>query len=81
MKTKPVFRKDNKQTSALVKAAKTAAETANRASRALGLTVAFIKDGVIYEEQQGKVTVREHIKEEVDSTIKLKKGLILHAKH
>ncbi|WP_445731809.1 hypothetical protein [Mariniflexile sp.] len=52
MKSKVVFRKDLAQTRALIKAGKVAAKTANRASRVLGLSVSFIKDGVIYEEKK-----------------------------
>jgi hypothetical protein len=46
MNVKKVFRKDVLQTKSLVKAGKVSAINALRASRALGLTVAFIEKGV-----------------------------------
>lgn len=81
MKSKSFFRKDVIQTKALVKAGKIASNTANRASRALGITVTFIKDGVIYEETpDGKITKKKQIEEEIVAPFEIKKGLVLHAK-
>lgn len=81
MKSKSVFRKDILQTKALVKAGKIASDSANRASRALGITVTYIKDGVIYEETpDGKITMKKQIEEEVVVPFEIKKGLVLHAK-
>lgn len=80
MKTKIIFRKDASQTKALVKAGKVAAKTANRASRALGLTVSYIKDGVIYEEKEGVVVKKGRIEKQADTPFEIKKGLVLHAK-
>ncbi|MBD0724773.1 hypothetical protein B6A10_06235 [Flavobacterium sp. L1I52] len=81
MKTKAVFRKDILQTKALVKAGKIASDTANRASRALGISVTYIKDGVIYEEtSEGVITTKKQIEDDVVAPFEIKKGLILHAK-
>ena len=81
MKAKIIFRKDTPQTKALVKAGRVASKTANRASRALGLSVTYIKDGVIYEESSdGKVFVKHSIEEKVTTPFEIKKGLVLHAK-
>lgn len=77
---KIIFRKDTPQTRALVKAGRIAANTANRASRALGLSVTYIKDGIIYEEKDGKVVRKHPIQEQVEAPFEIKKGLILHAK-
>ena len=51
MKSKMVFRKDTLQTKALVKAGKIAGNRAFSASKALGLYISYIKDGIIYEEK------------------------------
>lgn len=81
MKSKVVFRKDNLQTKALVKAGKIASETANRAARALGISVTYIRDGIIYEESsEGEVIVKRHMEEDINAPFEVKKGLVLHAK-
>lgn len=80
MKSKTVFRKDISQTRALVKADKVASETARRASRALGLSVTYIKDGIIYEEKDGIVTKKRPVKDHAETAFEIKKDLILHAK-
>lgn len=81
MKSKSIFKKDILQTRTLTKAAKIASDKANRASRALGISVMYIKDGVIYEETaEGKVTMIKHIEDEVVVPFEIKKGLILHEK-
>ncbi|MEL1240368.1 hypothetical protein [Flavobacterium flavipallidum] len=64
-----------------MKAGKIASDTANRASRALGLSVMYIKDGVIYEETpDGKITMKKQIEEEVVIPFEIKKGLVLNEK-
>lgn len=81
MKAKIIFRKDTPQTKALIKAGRVASETANRASRALGLSVTYIKDGIIYEESSdGKVVIKHSIEEKATAPFEIKKGLVLHAK-
>lgn len=80
MKSKIVFRKDVSQTKALVKAGKIASKTARRASRALGLSITFIKDGIIYEEKDGEIIEKGRIEDHVETPFEIKKGLVLHAK-
>lgn len=81
MKAKVVFRKDSLQTKALVKAGKIASDTANRASRALGISVTYIKEGFIYEEApDGKITKKKQIENGIVAPFEIKKGLVLHAK-
>jgi hypothetical protein len=80
MKPKTVFRKDTQQTKALIKAGRVSAKTANRASRALGLTISYIKDGAIYEEKDGVIVLKERLDEHIEAPFEIKKGLILHAK-
>jgi hypothetical protein len=80
MKAKIIFRKDTPQTRVLVKAGRIAANTANRASRALGLSVTYIKDGIIYEEKEGVVVRKGHIEKQAETPFEIKKGLVLHAK-
>lgn len=80
MKTKVIFRKDIPQTKALVKAGKTAAKTAIRASNALGLTMTYIENGVIYEEKEGIVVVKKAMGKKSEVPFKVQKGLVLHAK-
>ncbi|WP_432670370.1 hypothetical protein [Flavobacterium sp. SM2513] len=81
MESKVVFRKDTPQTNALLRASKDASATANRASRALGLTVTYIKDGTVYEESaEGTVHVIRKIEENIVAPFEIKKGLVLRAK-
>ena len=80
MKSKTVFRKDISQTKALIKAGKIASQTARRASKALGLSVTYIKGGIIYEEKDGIITKKGSIEEYVDTPFEIKKGMVLHAK-
>lgn len=81
MSVKKAFRKDVLQTKSLIKAGKVSAINALRASRALGLTVAFIEKGVIYEEQpDGSKKAVEKVKKGTEAPFVLSKGMILHAK-
>lgn len=80
MKNKTVFRKDVSQTKALVKAGKIASKTARRASRALGLSVTFIKDGIIYEEKDGQIIEKGRVEAQIEIPFEIKKGIVLHAK-
>ena len=80
MKSKPVFRKDKLQTKALIKAGKIASQTALRASKALGLSITYIKDGVIYEEKDGIVTEKGTVEHNVTAPFEIKKGSILYVK-
>lgn len=81
MKSKFVFRKDVVQTKSLEKAAKVSATDALRASKALGLTVKFIKDGFLYEEDPDGVIVKKHrVIETKQAPFELTKGMVLHVK-
>ncbi len=76
-----VFRKDTPQTKALVKAGRVASKRAFSASKALGLSISFIKDGVIYEESSdGNVVIKRKLETTIKTPFKLAKGLVLHAK-
>lgn len=78
---KVVFRKDISQTKALIKAAKVAGKRALSASKALGLSVTYIKDGVVYEEDaEGNTIVKNQIQSSVAAPFKIEKGLVLHGK-
>lgn len=79
--SKVVFRKDVSQTKALLKAAKVSTQKAIRGSKALGLSVTFIKDGVVYEEDaHGNIIVKKHIESSGDIPFEIEKGLVLHGK-
>lgn len=81
MSTKIAFRKDVLQTKSLVKAGKVSATNALRASRALGLTVSFIENGVLYEElPDGTKIIIETRTTAKESPFTLTKGMVLHAK-
>ncbi|XCF04797.1 hypothetical protein ABI125_08650 [Tamlana crocina] len=80
MKSKTVFRRDVSQTKALIKAGKIASKTARRASIALGLSVTFIKDGIIYEEKEGQIIEKGRIEAQDQTSFEIKKGTVLHAK-
>lgn len=81
MKAKILFRKDTPQTKALVKAGRVASKRAFSASKALGLSISFIKNGVIYEESSdGSVVIKRQIETTVKTPFKVTKGLVLHAK-
>jgi len=80
MKKRISFRRDTSQTKALVRAGKKATRTAVRASRALGLTITFIEDGVIYTEKDGVVSTKDTLEVTTKVPFKLEKGLVLHAK-
>lgn len=79
--SKIIFRKDVPQTKALVKAARISAKRAFSGSKALGLTITYIKDGVVYEENaSGTVVATKKIEKAGEVPFKFKKGQILHAK-
>lgn len=66
----------------LIKAAKKAAKNAIRTSKALGLDITYLKNGIIYKETvDGKVIAIGENKSEVPHKINLKKGSILNAKN
>jgi hypothetical protein len=79
--SKIIFRKDTFQTKALVKASRIASKRAFKASKALGLSVSYIEDGIVYEEDaQGNTIAKETIITDKSAPFKIEKGLVLHAK-
>jgi len=79
--SKIVFRRDELQTKALVKAGRVSAKRAYSGSKALGLSVYYIKDGIVYEEDpNGNTKIKNQIEPSGGSPFKIEKGLILRAK-
>lgn len=74
--------KPSTESTLLIKAAKNAAKNAIRTSKALGLDITYLKNGIIYKETvDGKVTAIGENKSEIPPKINLKKGSILNAKN
>lgn len=79
------FRSDARQTATLIKVGRTGAANAIRASKALGLPITYLQNGVLYKEYADGTkeiietgTVKKNgIKEGAN---RLKKGMVLHAK-
>ena len=77
------FRGDAKQTSYLVRAGRTGAATAISASKALGLPIVYMENGVVVREMPNGVkeivvhAMKDGLKK---SDISFKKGMIFHAK-
>jgi len=80
----PGFRSDLKQTETLVKVARRSAKRAIRESKALGLTIKYLKNGILYSESpEGiKEIIQDTTKSKISKikSLKLKKGMIFHAK-
>lgn len=75
------FRRDVLQTKVLVKAGRISAKRAFSGSKALGLSVSYIEDGIVYEEDaNGNTIIKNHIESSEVTPFEMKKGLILHAK-
>jgi hypothetical protein len=78
------FRSDLKQTETLKKVAKRSAKKAIRESKALGLTIKYLKNGILYSESpEGiKEVIQRPVKSKTSKikSLKLKKGMIFHAK-
>jgi len=81
VKVTKVFKHDTEQTTALIRAGRKAAAQAIRTSKALGLTITFMKDGVLYRENPDgtKEIISTKTKIKNNKNI-LKKGMVLHAK-
>lgn len=79
-----VFRADKSQTEMLMKAGRKGAIDAVRASKALGLSITYLEKGVIYmENPDGSKEVLKKIQttaEKRQNSLKLRKGMIFHAK-
>lgn len=75
------FNRDDEHTAMLIRIGKTAAKEAIRSSKALGLSVTYLKKGEVVEElPDGTINV---LKAKIVSQTprpKLKKGMILHVK-
>lgn len=77
---KTIFLKDHKQTKSLEQAGKEAASVAVRHAKALDLTITYIENGAVYEEDaNGTVTLKKTV-EKKESPFILTKGMVLHAK-
>jgi signal transduction histidine kinase len=78
---KVVFRKDVKQTRTLIKAARNSSKRAVIESKVLGLTITYMKDGVILEEDaQGNISIVNDTLVPKELPYKIEKGMILHTK-
>jgi hypothetical protein len=84
------FKSDTKETAVLLKAGKKGASLAIRESKALGLTITYLENGILYKEYaDGTKEVIQNSKEDKlaipssskKNQIKFKKGMILHAKN
>jgi len=87
---KRTFKSISKETETLVKAGKRSAALAIRESKALGLSITYLEKGVLYQEHADgtkEVVAQTNTNNTTEktafknSTIKLKKGMILHAKN
>ena len=75
-----LFRKDIAQTKALKSAGSTASATAVRHAKALDLTITYINNGNVIEEQaDGQTTIIRKL-EKIKAPIVLTKGMVLYAK-
>ena len=82
---KTLFKSDAKQTATLVKVGRTSAANAIRASKALGLPITYMQNGILYKEhpdgrKEKIITVTDKKIVPKKTTSPLKKGMILHAK-
>ena len=80
-----IFRPDAKQTASLVRIGRNSSVHAIRESKALGLTITYMEDGVLYRElPDGTKEVlnagTKRITKRKIGSILIKKGIILHAK-
>lgn len=76
------FRADIKQRKSIVKAARLGSVNAVRASRALGLDITYIKNGILYKEKPDGNIIETPLNNitATENTYKLKKGMVLYAK-
>lgn len=75
------FNRDDEHTAMLIKIGKIAAKEAIRSSKALGLSVTYIRKGEVVEElPDGTIKVLKPKSDNQPTRPKLKKGMILHAK-
>lgn len=74
--------KPSAESTLLIKAAKDASKKAIRTSKALGLDITYLKNGIIYKETaEGEIKVVGKNKQAIPRKIILKKGSILNAKN
>ncbi|MDP2388265.1 MAG: hypothetical protein Q8M29_17960 [Bacteroidota bacterium] len=77
------FRRDPKQTASLIKVGKSSAAKAIRESKALGLSITFIENGILYKEQADgsrEIVKNKEKRERSSNSLVIKKGMIFHAK-
>lgn len=75
------FDRDDEHTAMLVRIGKTAAKEAIRSSKALGLSITYLKNGEVVEElPDGTIKVLKPKSDDQPKRPKLKKGIILYAK-
>ncbi|MDH4471015.1 MAG: hypothetical protein QE487_00320 [Fluviicola sp.] len=75
------FNRDDEHTAMLIRIGKTAAKEAIRSSKALGLSVTYLKKGEVVEElADGTIKVLKPKSVNQTPRPKLKKGMILHVK-
>jgi hypothetical protein len=84
-KNKNAFRPDVKQTAALVKVGRVSSANAIRASKALGLSITYLQNGVLYKEDSNGTkeilsTTNNQNSVSKKTPLQLKKGMLLHAK-
>lgn len=65
----------------LIEIGKEAGRNAIRSSKALGLSITYLKDGKVIEEfPDGKQVVIKEIEDKTTTSIQLKKGMVFYAK-
>ena len=81
---KVTFRPDARQTAALVKLGLAGAANAIRATKALGLPITYLQNGILYRENADgtkEIIIPQPVKRQAKKTAPLlKKGMVLHAK-
>jgi hypothetical protein len=75
-----IFQKDHRQTKSLEQAGNEASTNAVRHAKALDITITYIKDGGVYEEQANGTIVLKRKVEKKENPFVLTKGMVLHAK-
>ena len=82
---KKTFKSNSKEASILIKAGRDGAKNAIRASKALGLDITFMQNGIVYKEKPNgeKVVYKSTpIKKIIlKDKLVLKKGMVFHAKN
>jgi hypothetical protein len=74
------FRKDVAHTNLLIKVGIICGRNAIRRSKSMDLVIAFIENGIVYEEQPNGERTQIDLVDKKPSTINFKRGMILHSK-